>query len=66
MKIKTSTSKEQKLAGELGLIIDEMGRAMWNADRVYIATHESPLTPNMNDAICKFRNYCIRNYGKKS
>jgi hypothetical protein len=66
MKIKTSTLKEQRLAGELGLIIDHMGHAMWNAHKEYIAANESPLTPDMNAALCEFHEYCVRNYGKKS
>jgi hypothetical protein len=60
------TLKEQRREGELGLIIDEMGRAMWNANKEYIAGHDVPLTASMNDALCKFQDYCIRYYGKKA
>jgi hypothetical protein len=65
-KTNRKTLKEQRRDGELGLIIDEMGRAMWNANKEYIAGSDSPLTPNMNNALCKFQDYCARYYGKKA
>ncbi len=59
--------KEQKRAAELGQIIDEMGQAMWNANPEYIASApERLLTPNMNKALCKFQDYCVRYYGQKT
>jgi len=60
------SSRQQKLDGELGLIIDNMGQAMWNANKEYIATAESPLTLAMNAALCQFQDYCIRYYAQKS
>jgi len=62
MKIKSR--RQQCIDAELGLIIDEMGLAMWNADKQYIARSEAPLTLNMNAALCKFQNYCVKYYGK--
>ena len=64
--MKRNSLKQQRLNAELGTIIDEMGRAMWNANKEYIATSESPLTLNMNAALCKFQDFCARHYGKKS
>lgn len=58
MKAKSRT--QQSLNGELRLIIEEMGRAMWNANKAYVANSESPLTINMNIALCKFQDYCKR------
>lgn len=65
------SKKQQALDAELGLIVDEMGRAMWNADRSYIANslgHDSAggvcLTPNMQAALAKFKAYCHFYYGK--
>jgi hypothetical protein len=55
---------QQSLDGELGLIIDEMGRAMWNANKEAIA-NGLPLTLNMSDALTKFQDYCMRYYAKK-
>lgn len=66
MKMKVRSKKDQRLAAELGEIIDQMGQAIWNADKKYIARSESPLTSRMNDALCKFQDYCARYYGKKA
>lgn len=66
MKVKSKTLKEQKVDAELGLIIDKMGLAMWNANKVHIATAESPLTLAMNDALILFKDHCMRRYGKKA
>lgn len=56
------SKKDQKRDAELGLIIDEMGQAMWRANRSYIASApEHLLTPSMNLALCKFQDFCIRN-----
>jgi len=59
---------KQSLNGELGLIIGEMGRAMWNADRKYIAeqpacSHESWIrfTPAMWAVWNKYVEFCWRN-----
>ena len=60
------SEREQQIDAELGLIIDEMGKAMWDADKEYIAKSESPLTINMNAALCKFQNYCARYHGEKA
>jgi hypothetical protein len=64
--MKPKSRTQQSLDGELGLIIDQMGLAMWNANKEYIASSESPLTANMNAALCKFQDYCMRYYGKKA
>ena len=53
------SKKQVALDAELGLIIDEMGRAMWNANREYMVTH--PLTLRMSDALAKFQDFCMRN-----
>jgi hypothetical protein len=64
------SKKEQSRDAELGLIIDEMGRAMWNADKEYIGNAEqegrAPLTISMNAALINFQNFCRRYYGKKA
>lgn len=67
-KLKLSTLKEQRENAELGLIIDEMGRAMWNADRQYIASKRTDLslTSNMRLALWKFQEFCMEHYGKKA
>jgi hypothetical protein len=65
--IQLKSRKQQKRDAELGLIIDEMDRAMWSANKEYVASMpEHILTPNMNAALCKFQDYCARYYGKKS
>jgi hypothetical protein len=65
MRIKRKTLADQRRDAELGLIIDEMGRAMWNAEKDYIARTTGPLTLNMNLALRKFQDYCVKYYGKK-
>jgi hypothetical protein len=65
MKPKIRSLKAQQHDGELGLIIDEMGRAMWNANKEYIASGV-PLTLSMSGALAKFQDFCARYYGKKS
>jgi hypothetical protein len=45
--------------GELGLIIDEMGQAMWTADRGYMATVEE-FTPRMKVVWAKYVSFCRR------
>lgn len=62
--MKVKSKKEQARDAELGVIIDEMGRAMWDANKNYIAGSESPLTLSMNMALCKFQDYCTKYYGK--
>lgn len=66
MKTKVGTLKEQRLNAELDAIIQEMGHAMWNANKAYIANAESPLTLHMNDVLCAFQDYCVRYYAKKA
>lgn len=67
---KRKSNGRQDHDGELGLIIDEMGRAMWNADKEYIAKHKNiistintVLTPNMRLALDKFKFYCEAYHG---
>ena len=62
---KFKSLKQQKLDGELGLIIDEMGRAMWSANKEAIA-NGMMFTPNMEAALAKFHWYCKEHYGKKA
>jgi glycine cleavage system aminomethyltransferase T len=71
-KTKVKSEKAQRLDAELGLIVDEMGRAMWNADKTYIATSMGHIsaggvcpTTNMQLALAKFKDYCERHHGKK-
>jgi hypothetical protein len=66
MSIKQRSLVDQKRSAELGIIIDEMGQAMWNASKEYIAGSESPLTLRMKNVLCKFQDYCTRYYGKKT
>jgi hypothetical protein len=68
MKPKLKSMKQQRLDGELGLIIDEFGRAMWNANREYVTStpschHETSIrfTPSMWGAWHKYVEFCIRN-----
>jgi hypothetical protein len=64
---KLKSLKQQKLDGELGLIIDEMGRAMWNANKEYIAQPRIgivAMTLGMRAALDKFQAYCEKYYGK--
>jgi hypothetical protein len=56
-KIRRKTAKEQKRDAELGLIIDEFGRAMWNANKSYIATYGGR-TPSMDVAWNKYIYFC--------
>lgn len=62
---KFKTLKQQKRDGELGLIIDEFGRAMWNANRHYVTGrfgHAYPcFTPNMEAAWAKYVEFCRNN-----
>lgn len=55
----------QSLDGELGLIIDEFGRAMWSANRDYIAHTQNSCFPsftlNMADAWSKYIMFCREN-----
>ena len=55
------SKKQQAIAAELGLIIDHMAQAMWNANRGWVASSESPLTYNMNNALIEFQDFCARN-----
>ena len=64
---KTKLKVEKKYDGELGLIIDEMGRAMWNANRQYIGkgvccSHENWIrfTPSMERAWALYVDFCMR------
>ena len=59
---------QQSLNGELGLIIEVMARAMWNADKEFIArqpacSHESSIhfTPAMWAAWNDYIDFCARN-----
>lgn len=68
MKPRVSTLKEQRLNAELGAIVDDMGKAMWNANKEYIAICEISivgLTINMRDVLYRYKEFCERNYGKK-
>jgi hypothetical protein len=60
MKPKLKSLKQQRLDAELGLIIDEFGRAMFNADKAYIAERNT-FTPNMHFAWLKYLNFCLSN-----
>jgi len=69
--MKRNSKRQQALDAELGLIIDEMGQAMWNANRSYIADNLCPgdpmnvcLTFNMRYALRKFKKFCEEYYGK--
>lgn len=62
--LKRKTLRQQQLDAELGLIIDEMGQAMWNADKMYIARVRG-MTIKMLKAFDKFIGFCRRNYGQK-
>jgi hypothetical protein len=63
--MKINSLKQQRLEAELGLIIDEMGLAMRNANREYIARSISvfDMTESMKAAVYKFQLFCKRNYG---
>jgi hypothetical protein len=60
--------KQQRLNAGLGLIIEEMGRAMWSADKTYIASsiRAHPMTINMMVALDKFKSFCEEHYGEKA
>lgn len=60
------SKKEQRRDAELGLIIEKMERAMWNANKEYLATRISvlPLTENMRCILAEFQEHCIKHYGK--
>jgi hypothetical protein len=64
--IRLKSRKEQRLDAELGLIIDDMGKAMWNANKDYIASSrtELRLTDHMRQALWKYQEYCLEHYGK--
>jgi len=68
MKTVTKSKRQQALDAELGLIIDEMSRAMWNANKQYIAQKEGlyAYTLNMLLALTKFKEFCEDHYGKKN
>lgn len=63
---KSKTLKQQARDAELGLIIDEFGRAMWNANREYIGStsacqHQRPVfTLSMSVAWDKYIDFCTR------
>ncbi len=57
---------QQTLDAELSLIIDEMSRAMWNANKAHVATWKTALTCNMELVLCKFHEYCVRYYSEKA
>jgi len=56
-----NSRKQQRLNAEFGSIVDHMATAMWAANRKYIASHELPLTENMNMALREFQDFCVRN-----
>ena len=60
------SKKQQRLDAELGEIIGEMGKAMWNADKQYIARADGlqAYTFNMLLALTKFKFFCEDHYGK--
>ena len=61
MSIQRRSKKDQRIAAELGEIIDEMGRAMWSANRRYIAktvTMGIPLTFHMESVLYRFKAFC--------
>lgn len=62
-KFNIKSRKQQALDAELGLIIDEMGKAMWDADKQFI-NEVRPLTTRMSMVLGKFQDYCARYYGK--
>jgi hypothetical protein len=62
------SKKQQALDAELGLIIDEMGRAMWSADKQHMADSKSDRTMSLNMllALYKFADFCKEHYGQKA
>lgn len=70
--VRTGTQQKprtkQSLNGELGLIIEEFSRAMWSANREYLAlppacSHENwvKFTPRMDSAWALYIDFCQRN-----
>ena len=59
------SKEQQRIAAELGEIIDEMGQAMWSANKEAIASGVI-LTLRMSGVLGKFQDYCARYYGKKA
>lgn len=64
---KCSTLKRQRENAELELIIEEFGRSMRNANRVYIATpqcgcgqHGPQFTPGMEMAWNRYVEFCMK------
>lgn len=66
MKMQQRSKKDQRLNAQLGEVIDEMARAMWNANKEYIANSKTslPLTTSMCLALYHFKDCCDKNYGK--
>lgn len=65
MKMQMRSRKQQRIAAELGGIIDEMGQAMWNADKEYVAGgFDIRLTYNMAKVLWKFKQYCRDNHAE--
>jgi len=58
--MKVRSKKQQRIAAELGEIIDEMGQAMWNAHRASI-DYDHPMTLRMSDVLARFQDFCARN-----
>ena len=61
---KRNKKGERTLDGELGLIINELDRAMWAADKTHVGAYHC-VTPNMLQAMHKFYFWCEENYGAK-
>lgn len=59
-KFKPNTLKQQRVSGELELIIEEFGRAMRNAHRPYVATRND-FTEHMKRAWAVYVDFCARN-----
>ncbi len=59
------SKKQGQLDAELGLIIDEMGRAMWNSNKYFIA-QTARFTLNIELVMDKFRAYCRKYYSEKA
>lgn len=68
--IRVKSKKAQARDAELGLIIEEFGRAMWNANKEYIAAVSDYMngrlsfTGAMNAAWYKYVEFCFR-YGNR-
>ena len=58
------SSKQQRLDAELGVIIDEMGKAMWAANKEYLAERHLVCTMHMEEVLGKFQAFCEKVYGK--